>query len=188
MKTCVLFPKAFSYNYMNRSVIPSMDVPSSYELHLNPHELTIPSGLKRSFRRKPSLTSTGNQVYKEAKPRLLHVEDSAQIRLLVSIFLKNNFEIDSVNIGETAVKKAKKNQYDIVLVDIDLGNGINGFDVSRYIREIKGYEKTPIIALTSNDYHHVRDECLTSRINAYIQKPFDKQYLLGTIQELNKHI
>lgn len=175
---------------MNGSVAHSLDVPSSYELYLNPQELTGPSDIKRSFRRNLSLVSKSNQIQKEkeVKPRLLHVEDSAQIRLLVSIFLKNNFEIDSVNTGEAAVKQAKKNQYDIVLVDIDLGNGINGFDVSRYIREINGYEKTPIVALTSNDYSHVRDECITSRINAYIQKPFDKQYLLGTIQEINKHI
>lgn len=175
---------------MTGSVAHSLDVPSSYELYLNPQEIIETSAFKRPVRRNLSLVANGSQAKKRAekKPRLLHIEDSAQIRLLVSIYLKHTFDIDSVNTGEEGIKQAKSNTYDIVLVDIDLGNGINGFDASRKIREFEGYEKTPIIALTSNDYSHVRDECIISRINAYIQKPFDKQYLLGTIQEINKRI
>lgn len=190
MKTCVLFPKAFSYNYMNGSVAHSFDIPSSYELYLNPNEIAATDRSARTSRRNLSLVSRNRKLDKghSATPRLLHVEDSPQIRLLVSIFLKNDFNIDSVHTGEEAVEQAAENSYDFVLMDIDLGRGIDGFETSRRIREISEYEKTPIIALTTNDYSHVRDECITSRINAYIQKPFDKKYLLGTIQELDKHI
>lgn len=189
MKTCVLFPNAFSYNYMEGSVAHSLDVPSSQELHLNPQDLngSLPSG--RRMRGSLSLFSSidKKRSRENEKPKLLHVEDSAQIRLLVSIFLKNEFEIESVENGEEAIKKAESNQYDLILMDINLGTGIDGFEASRKIRELSKYHETPIIALTTNDYDHVRDECISSRINAYIQKPFDKAYLLGTIQEINKH-
>lgn len=190
MKTCVLFPKAFSYNYMSGSVAHSFDIPSSYELYLNPNEITSSNGAVRSSRRKLSLVTRNRDFDKDIStmPRLLHVEDSPQIRLLVSIFLKNNFRIDSVHTGEEAVQQSSENNYDFVLMDIDLGEGIDGFETTRRIREISGYEKTPVIALTTNDYNHVRDECIASRMNAYIQKPFDKSYLLGTIRELSKHI
>ena len=190
MKTCVLFPKAFSYNYMSGSVAHSFDIPSSYELYLNPNEIATKNGSARTSRRNLSLVPRNRKIEKDKStmPRLLHVEDSPQIRLLVSIFLKNDFNIDSVHTGEEAVQQASENSYDFVLMDVDLGHGIDGFETTRRVREISGYEKTPIIALTTKDYSHVRDECITSRINAYIQKPFDKTYLLGTIRELDKHI
>ncbi|WP_234572609.1 response regulator [Rhodohalobacter sp. 614A] len=189
MKTCVLFPNAFSYNYMDGAVAHSLDAPTSQELHLSPQDLSETLPTRRRMRRSLSLfTSSAKEKTKEnEKPKLLHVEDSAQIRLLVSIFLKNEFEIESVESGEEAIKHAKSNHYDLILMDINLGSGLDGFETSRKIRELAEYNETPIIALTTNDYDHVRDECISSRINAYIQKPFDKAYLLGTIQEINKH-
>ncbi|MDZ7719972.1 MAG: response regulator [Balneolaceae bacterium] len=187
MKTCVLFPNAFSYNYIDGSVAHSMDVPTSQELHLNPHDLneTFPS--RRNTRRNLSLFSPNARNRSKEKPRLLHVEDSAQIRLLVSIFLKNEFEIVSAENGKKAIKEAEKSEYDLILMDINLGSGIDGFETAKKIRKLKKYNDTPIIALTTNDYDHVRDRCISSRMNAYIQKPFDKAYLLGIIQEINKH-
>jgi len=174
---------------MDGSVAHSLDVPSAQELHLSPQDLnqTLPG--RRKMRRSLSLFSNnGNgKIKSDSKPRLLHVEDSAQIRLLVSIFLKNEFEIDSVENGENAVKKAKNSSYDLILMDINLGNGMNGFETAKKIRELGSYNETPIIALTTNDYDHVRDDCISSRMNAYIQKPFDKAYLLGTIREIKKH-
>lgn len=189
MKTCVLFPNAFSYNYMDGSVAHSLDVSGSQELHLNPQDLTGTIPVRRRVRRSLSLFSPApeKKTKKNVKPRLLHVEDSAQIRLLVSIFLKNEFEIESAENGEQAINQAESDPYDLILMDINLGNGIDGFEASRKIREMNAHTETPIIALTTNDYDHVRDECISSRINAYIQKPFDKAYLLGTIQEINKH-
>lgn len=189
MKTCVLFPNAFSYNYMDGSVAHSLDVPTSQELHLSPQDLTQTLPARRRMRRSLSLFSPNSKekTKGDKKPRLLHVEDSAQIRLLVSIFLKNEFEVVSVDTGEQAISEAKSNNYDLILMDINLGSGIDGFEATRKIREINKYNETPIIALTTNDYDKVRDECISSRINAYIQKPFDKAYLLGTIQEIDKH-
>lgn len=189
MKTCVLFPNAFSYNYMNGSVAHSLDVPGSQELHLNPQDLSETLSPRRKVRRNLSLFSPNGKEKDKAKdkPRLLHVEDSAQIRLLVSIFLKNEFEIESVETGEDAINIADSDHFDLILMDINLGGGMNGFEAARKIREFNEHSNTPIIALTTNDYDHVRDECISSRMNAYIQKPFDKAYLIGTIRELNKH-
>jgi CheY-like chemotaxis protein len=174
---------------MNGSVAHSLDVSASMELHLSPQDLNETLPARRKLRRSLSLFSpnTNEKSNSKDKPRLLHVEDSAQIRLLVSIFLKNEFEIESVENGEKAIKHAESDEYDLILMDINLGSGMNGFETARKIREIGKFNDTPIIALTTNDYDHVRDECISSRMNAYIQKPFDKAYLLGTIREINKH-
>jgi len=189
MKTCVLFPQTFSYNYLNGSAARSFDSPSANELYLDPQDLVQSNHLRR-VRRSLTLVSTSGEVAesKSRKPKLLHIEDSAQIRLLVSIFLKNEFDIDSVHTGEQAIKQVKDEKYDLILVDVNLGNGIDGFEATQIIREMEEYKDIPIIALTTNDYNNVREQCISSRINAYIQKPFDKNYLLGTIREIDKHL
>lgn len=174
---------------MDGSVAHSLDMPASQELYLSPQDLNTTLPGRRKLRRNLSLFSPNVNDKNKAKdkPRLLHVEDSAQIRLLVSIFLKNEFEIESVENGEEAIKLADSGNFDLILMDINLGNGMDGFETTRKIREFSQHSETPIIALTTNDYDHVREECISSRMSAYIQKPFDKAYLLGTIREINKH-
>lgn len=174
---------------MDGSVAHSLEVPGSQELHLSPQDLHEARPTRRKMRRNLSLFSPSvNEKNKvKDKPRLLHVEDSAQIRLLVSIFLKNEFDIESVENGEKAIELADSGNFDLILMDINLGSGIDGFETARKIRENGEHSDTPIIALTTNDYDHVREECISSRMSAYIQKPFDKAYLLGTIREINKH-
>lgn len=186
MKTCVLFPDSFSYNYIEGSVAHSLEVSTSCERHLSDQDLRNAFTGQKKFRNLSLLSDNGKDK-RNNKPRLLHVEDSGQIRLLVSIFLKNEFEIKSVEKGEEAIKVAKSINYDLILMDINLGGEMDGFETAQRIRNLEKYNGTPIIALTTNDYDNVRDECITSRMNAYIQKPFDKLYLLGTIREINKH-
>lgn len=189
MKTCVLFPKAFTYNYISGSVAHSLDVPASYELYLNPDKMAQPNGIRNKIRRSLSLVNhKKDESTSKSKPKLLHVDDSAQIRLLVSIFLKSEFDVESVSSGELALRQLQTSNYDLILMDINLGDGIDGFETSKKIRESEQYKNTPIIALSTNDYDQVRSECIYSRINAYIQKPFDKGYLLGTIHEIYRHL
>lgn len=188
MKTCVLFPHAFSYNYLDGSVARKTTFPASYELYLNPNEIRHTSGSVTSNRKLSLVTRPPGSDWEKRKPTLLHVEDSPQIRLLVSVFLKNHFHIVSAPNGNEALEVAKNDSYDFVLVDVNLGEGIDGFETSRRLRELKPYQQTPIIALTTLDYQHVREECIKSRINAYIQKPFDKAYLLGTMEELDRKV
>lgn len=187
MKTCVLFPHAFAQTYLDGSAARKANVPGSYEVHLDPQELGHSSGFKS---RNKNLSLLSNHSYNRNKglPSLLHVEDSPQLRLLMSVFLKNYFSVVSVPNGSDALKEAEKEQYDIVCVDINLGEGIDGFETSRKLRELEQYQHTPIIALTTLKYQNVRKECFKSRINAYIQKPFDKMCLLGTMEELNKKV
>jgi CheY-like chemotaxis protein len=175
---------------MNGSAAHSLDVPSSYELYLNPDELASSNGIRPNIRSGLSLFRHGKSEAKSErnKPKLLHVDDSPQIRLLVSIFLKNEFEVESVDSAEQALKALKEKNFDLILMDINLGTGIDGFEASSMIREDNNSKSIPIIALTTNEYSQVRKQCISSRINAYIQKPFDKSYLLGTLHEIYKHL
>lgn len=194
MKTCVLFPHAFTYDIIGNNAVATANAAVSNELFIDPIRKSRTKSdfnqLKRKLRKKMYFL-TNNKEYKKIeskKMQILHVEDNPQIRLITSIFLKRESALTSVENGEKALEVAKSNHFDLILMDVNLGDGIDGFETTRRIRKINRFQNTPIIAITANEYGDVRGECLNSGINAYIQKPFEKSHLMGTIREIDNHL
>jgi PAS domain S-box-containing protein len=116
-------------------------------------------------------------------PRVLIVEDNLLNRELTVFFLKQICRMDYATKGEKAVEMARANRYDAILMDINLGAGINGLDATRQIRKIQGYEKTPIIALTGYSLFDDNERLLNGGCSHYITKPYDKVSLVTILQD-----
>ena len=177
MKQCVFFPglkteKYASNDYFYEKIIHIQDVVENRFVYQK--------------------TGSGYGSYKshevQVKPRLLHVEDNQQISLLLNLYLKDKYDIESVSTGEEALTLLNTKTYDLIIVDIQLGDGMSGFETSREIRSNPRYRDIPIIALTTNEYNNIREDCMHSMVNAYIRKPFTKPYLLTAIYELEKYL
>ena len=86
--------------------------------------------------------------------RILLVDDSPDLALLVRTYLnKTEWTLDVVETGERAVTEASTEQYDVVLMDIDLP-GLDGATAAHAIRTAdlaRGVPPTPIIAMTAFD-------------------------------------
>lgn len=116
--------------------------------------------------------------------RTLHIEDNAEIRLIVKCFLRKSFAVESVATGQQALEVIKQKKFDLIIVDINLGDGPDGIETARLIRKVEGYSDIPIIAATANLYTDVRDNCIKAGIDAFIQKPFLKIDLVNTISQV----
>lgn len=114
-------------------------------------------------------------------PRTLHVEDNAEIRSIVKYFLKKNCELEFANDGEAALQLVRDSAFDVIIMDINLGEGIDGIETARLIRQIDSYKDVPIIAVTANLSSTVRDHCLQVGMDAFLPKPFRREDLLNTI-------
>jgi CheY-like chemotaxis protein len=75
-------------------------------------------------------------------PLLLLVENDQPSRDVVKIFLKNICKIEFAVNAEEALEKINAAHYDLILMDINLGKGMNGIELTRKIRNEKTYEKT----------------------------------------------
>ena len=123
--------------------------------------------------------------------RILIVEDDEDIveTLKYSLGLRG-FEIDVAYDGLHALRKARKNDYDIMLLDIMLP-GKNGYEVSRILKEeMESGKLNPfkIIVLTARKVDNPeREDFLTtwSKADEYIYKPFELDDL---IDRINDHI
>ena len=115
--------------------------------------------------------------------RILLVEDNEMNRLVATTVLEH-YEVDfaeAVN-GETAVAMLKKEQFDLILMDVQMPV-MNGIEATKIIR--KEISTTiPIIALTANAIKGESDKCIAAGMNGYISKPFEEATLVRTIGSL----
>jgi len=117
--------------------------------------------------------------------RVLVVEDMALNQLLMKTLLDDfGFERDIADNGKIALEKLKTNQYDIILMDLQMPE-MNGFEATEYIRN-KMNSKIPIIALTADVTTVDLAKCKAVGMNDYIAKPVDEKLLYNKIVGLVK--
>lgn len=118
---------------------------------------------------------------------LLLVEDNEINRLIAMRFLKKwGLNVDYAEDGLLAIEVAKKKKYDIVLIDIQMPV-MDGYESSRIIHKLDGYDSVPFIALTASTEAHLDTKSLkNSPISCVISKPFNPDKLLKEIVKLLK--
>ena len=114
--------------------------------------------------------------------KILLVEDSpfniAYIRRFVQ---KIGCCCESFDNGADALNAFKNSRFDAVLMDLSLPQ-MDGFETARRIRDYEGTERrVPIIALTAHRSSKVRERCLESGFDEYIEKPVRPQVLRGVL-------
>lgn len=119
---------------------------------------------------------------KELK-KLLYVEDEPINRNIIKLFLKNLYNVYTVADGESALDIVKNEKFDIILMDINLGVGLSGLEVTKEIRKMEEYKNLPIIAVTAYTSDKDKQEFLEAGCTSYIFKPFDKNSLIELISK-----
>lgn len=117
------------------------------------------------------------------KKKILVVEDDEISRDVLILFLKNHFEIDEARNGQTALEKADHNQYDLILMDVNLGRGMTGLDITKNLKLRPNYAGVPIIAITAFAMKGDKEEFLQAGFDHYLAKPFTREELRATIKK-----
>ncbi len=111
---------------------------------------------------------------------ILLVEDNDMNRMVAQNSLQYyNCNVTEAENGVEALEILKKENFDIVLMDIQMPE-MDGIEATKIIRtEFK--LSIPIIALTANAFKSEIDKCKKAGMNDYITKPFDETNLIETI-------
>ncbi|WP_394666513.1 response regulator [uncultured Chryseobacterium sp.] len=112
--------------------------------------------------------------------RVLLVEDNELNQLVAENSLTHfGCEVTKADNGKIAVDILSKEQFDIILMDIQMPE-LDGIEATKILR--KDFRiTTPIIALTANAFKTEIDNCIAAGMNSYITKPFDEDELLKII-------
>ena len=116
--------------------------------------------------------------------RLLLAEDEKALsRALTTILERNNYSVDAVYDGETALEYLKSDNYDGVILDIMMP-GIDGIAVLREIR--RQGSLIPVLLLTAKSEIDDKVLGLDAGANDYLTKPFNSRELLARIRAMTR--
>lgn len=123
-------------------------------------------------------------VVKTAKvtPSILYVEDNVSNRLLLHRILERDYLVNEAEDGFTGIAFASQKHFDLVLMDINLGFGIDGVETMYSIRKLPGYFQIPIIAVTAYAMVGDKERLLKEGFDDYLQKPFSKEELIKLVK------
>ena len=116
--------------------------------------------------------------------RLLLAEDEKALsKALVAILERNNYSVDAVYDGQSALEYLEMDNYDGVILDIMMPK-VDGFAVLRKVRE-KG-NLIPILLLTAKSEVDDKVEGLDAGANDYLAKPFHAKELMARIRAITR--
>ncbi len=103
--------------------------------------------------------------------RVLLVEDN-EINRIVAIELleQAQLQVDIAENGELALDKLRHNDYDCVLMDVQMPV-MDGYQATRLLRQIPACRDIPVIAMTANVMNGDHQHCLAAGMNDFIGKP-----------------
>jgi len=114
--------------------------------------------------------------------RVLLAEDNPVNQEVAATMLrKRGHTVDIVGDGQAAVEAVTRNDYDLVLMDVQMPV-LDGFAATAAIRALAKGRGLPIYALTAHALAGERDKCIAAGMTGYLSKPFKAHELFALVE------
>ncbi len=119
--------------------------------------------------------------------RIAYVEDNlANLALVERIANTGHHAVVSYAEGEVALAELAREQFDLILMDVELAGEISGLQVVQHLR--RSGIKTPIIAVTAYAMIGDREKCLNAGCDGYLPKPLPIGELLALFTRYEQEV
>ena len=115
--------------------------------------------------------------------KILIVDDEQKIREMIKKYAEfEGYRTDEAKDGMEAVLKARKNSYDVIIIDIMMPD-LDGFSA---VKEIRKTKNTPVIMLSARGEEYDRIHGFEVGADDYVVKPFSPKELMMRVGALIK--
>lgn len=118
------------------------------------------------------------------RPTVLVVDDYAETRRLIYFFLRDEYEVVTASSAEEALAYLAEHPVDLVVMDINFQDGMNGMTATEQIRATPNLKHLPVLAISAYAYPDDRTRFLKAGFNDYVAKPIFKERILKKIRGL----
>jgi DNA-binding response OmpR family regulator len=117
--------------------------------------------------------------------KALIIEDQADIRKLIMLTMESeNFELHEAENGVDGLHMARNMRPDVVLLDVMMPGGMDGYQVCEEIKMDPELNGTMVILITARGQRSDIERGQAVGCDAYIVKPFSPIELLDTVDRL----
>lgn len=151
---------------------------STFSFKLNLKEVSVKEVLKIEKENTEDYFERFKDLLKDKE--VLVVDDNP-INLMVTkkILMTKGINVTTVKSGEEAVEHSLLKRYDLVLTDINMPAGIDGFETATRIMNI--YPDMPIIALSAAETIDLKKKVKEYGLCALVTKPYNQKDLFNTL-------
>jgi two-component system, OmpR family, response regulator ResD len=119
-----------------------------------------------------------------SKQTILVVDDESQMRAMLHLYLRNEFNVIEASNGNDAITILKENNIALVLLDIMMPD-LDGMEACKRMKALKS--NVPIILLTALNNTQDKVQGLSIGADDYIVKPFEPDELIARIHVQLRH-
>mgnify|MGYP000629476676 FL=1 len=119
----------------------------------------------------------------EDKPRVLVIDDNADIRAYATALLGDEYDVMEASDGSEGLKKAVREVPDVVVCDVMM-SGMDGLECCKHLKSDSLTCHIPVILLTAKTLDEHRAEGYAYGADAYLTKPFNGNVLKARIKNL----
>ncbi len=134
---------------------------------------------------RPRNSAVGRRAVAAARRKVLVVDDSKYVRTLVKLILEGaGYDVTMATDGTEALKQLCDHGADVVVADVDMPS-MNGFELTRAIRQSDRFTGTPVVLVTGRESLEDKLKGLRVGANAYLRKDqFDAHDFLETMRQV----
>lgn len=115
---------------------------------------------------------------------ILIVDDSASVRQVVGIALKNaGYDVIEGSDGKDALAKLTGQKVHLIISDVNMPN-MDGISFVKEVKKLPAYKFTPVIMLTTESQEAKKQEGQAAGAKAWVVKPFQPPQLLTAVSKL----
>lgn len=115
--------------------------------------------------------------------KLLIVDDESKIQLVLKEYASfEGYEADTASNGMDAIKMAKENDYDLIIMDIMMP-GLDGFSA---VKEIKKFKDIPVLMLSARSEEYDKLHGFEIGIDDYVTKPFSPKEVMLRVNAITR--
>ncbi|MDO4230737.1 MAG: Hpt domain-containing protein [Lautropia sp.] len=148
-------------------------------LILNPVQLAMSRALGSQGKTQTAVFSTSEL---QGPATIMVVDDSVTVRKVTQRMLaREGYNVMLAKDGVDALRQLQEDVPDLMLVDIEMPR-MDGFDLTKNVREHPDYADIPIIMITSRTADKHKNHALSLGVDVFLGKPYDESVLLGHIR------
>ena len=116
--------------------------------------------------------------------RCLYIEDQVDSQLLFKVQMNDLKSIQFATSFEEALPLLEQNEFDFIIMDINLQGEYNGLDALKVIHQIPKLQKIPIIAVTAYVLPGDKEKFISTGFTDFISKPIFRDKLVESLKKI----